>query len=104
MDTMSNGIIRARELLIQANNETISQPDREVIALELESLREQFAQLTQAKDSYGGQLFHPGDPIEMRIDTDVLLTPSPNLQTVAQTIDIGGGATEVMLEEIAKRV
>lgn len=96
MDTMSNGVARARELLIQANNETLAQQDREVIALELESLREQFAQLTQAKDSYGGNLFHAGDPIEMRIDTDILLTPSPNLQTVAQTIDIGGGATETL--------
>lgn len=94
IDTMSNGVIRARELLIQANNETIAQQDREVIALELESLREQFAQLSQSKDSYGGQLFHPGDPIEMRIDTDVLLIPSPNLQTVTQSIDIGGGATQ----------
>jgi flagellar hook-associated protein 3 FlgL len=94
MGTISNGVARARELLIQANNETIAPQDREVIALELESLREQFAQLTQAKDSYGGDLFHAGDPIKMRIDTDVLLTPSPNLQTVAQTIDIGSGSTQ----------
>lgn len=94
MDTISNGVARARELLIQANNETIAPQDREVIALELESLREQFAQLTQAKDSYGGDLFHAGDPIKMRIDTDVLVTPSPNLQTVAQSIDIGSGTTQ----------
>ncbi len=96
LDTISNGVARTRELLIQANNETISSQDREVIALELESLREQFAHLTQAKDSYGGDLFHAGDPIQMRIDTDVLVTPSPNLQTVAGSIDIGGGSTDTL--------
>ena len=89
LDIITNGISRARELVIQANNETLATQDREVIAIELESLRDQFTQLTQVKDSYGGQLFHVGDPIQMRIDTDVLLTPSPNLETVAQNIDIG---------------
>ncbi|MEP2988217.1 MAG: hypothetical protein ABJN65_08190 [Parasphingorhabdus sp.] len=96
LDTISNGVARTRELLIQANNETISSQDREIIALELESLHEQFAQLTQAKDSYGGNLFHAGDPIQMRIDTDVLVTPSPNLQTIAGSIDIGAGSTETL--------
>lgn len=96
LDTISNGVARARELLIQANNETISPQDRNVIALELESLQEQFTQLTQAKDSYGGGLFHTGDPIQMRIDSDTLVTPSPNLQTIAGAIDIGGGSTETL--------
>ncbi len=93
-DTISNGIVRARELMVLANNETLAPQDREVIALELESLQEQFVQLTQAKDSYGGQLFHSGDPIQIRIDTDILLTPAPTQQAVSQDIDIGGGATE----------
>lgn len=90
IDTISNGVARTKELLILANNETLSTPDRNVIAIELESLRDQFNQFTQAQDSYGGKLFHNGDPIEMRIETNVLVTPSPNLQTVTQSIDIGG--------------
>lgn len=93
LDTIATGAIRAKELVILANNETLSTADREVIALELESLRQQFIQITQAEDSYGGKLFHAGDPIQMRIDTNVLVTPSPDLQTVAQSIGIGGGAT-----------
>lgn len=93
LDTIASGAIRAKELAILANNETLSTGDREVIAIELESLRDQFNQLTQAQDSYGGNLFHTGDPIQMRIDTNVLVTPSPNLQTVTQSIDIGGGGT-----------
>ena len=31
----------------------------------------------------------------MRIDTNVLVTPSPNFQTVAQSIDIGGGTSDL---------
>ena len=75
--------------------ETLAPADREVIAVELESLRGQFTQLTQAKDSYGGQLFHPGDPVQMRIDTSVMVTPSPDLQSVTQTIDIGGSTSDL---------
>ncbi|MEO9635753.1 MAG: hypothetical protein ABJF89_11135 [Parasphingorhabdus sp.] len=93
MDTIASGVTRAKELVILANNETLSTADRDVIAIELESLRDQFNQLSQAEDSYSGKLFHAGDPIQMRIDTNVLVTPSPNLQSLAQSIDIGGGAT-----------
>lgn len=94
LDSISNGVARARELMIFANNETLAQQDREVIAIEMEGLLEQFNQLTDARDSYGGKLFHSGDRIEMRIDTDVLVAPSPNLQAVSGVIDIGGGATD----------
>lgn len=95
LDTMATGAIRAKELVILANNETLSSADREVIAIELESLRDQFNQLAQAEDSYGGKLFHTGDPIRMRIDTNVLVTPSPNIQTVTQSIDIGGVTSDL---------
>ncbi|MGB5722872.1 MAG: hypothetical protein WBM39_00540 [Parasphingorhabdus sp.] len=95
IDTISSGSIRAKELVIQGNNGTLSPEDRAVIANELDNLRVQFNQLTQAQDSYGGKLFHAGDPIEMRIDTNVLVTPSPNFQTVAQSIDIGGGTSDL---------
>lgn len=104
IDAIANGVIRARELVILANNETISPQDRAVIAIELQSLREQFSQLTQAQDSYGGNLFHAGEPIQMRIDTNVLVTPSPNLQTVAQSINVAGGTSDldtIMAEMVA---
>lgn len=96
LDTISNGVIRTRELMVLANNETLAPQDREIIAIELESLQVQFNQLTQVKDNYGGQLFHTGDPIQMRIDANVLVTPTPTLQAVAEDIDIGGGATETL--------
>ncbi len=104
IDAIANGVTRARELVILANNETISPQDRGVIAIELQGLRDQFAQLTQAQDSYGGNLFHAGDPIKMRIDTNVLVTPSPNLESVAQSISIAGGTLDldtIMAEMIA---
>lgn len=95
IDTMASSSIRAKELVILANNETLSVTDRSVIALELESLRDQVNKLSQAQNSYGGKLFQAGDPIEMRIDTNVLVTPSPNFQTVAQAINIGGSTSDL---------
>lgn len=95
LDTIASGAIRAKELVILANNDTLSPADRDVIALELESLGDQFKQLVQAKDSYGGDLFHSGDPIKMRIDTNVLVTPSPNLQSVALSIEVDGGTNDL---------
>tara|TARA_R110000850_G_scaffold38800_22_gene100974 strand:+ start:5418 stop:6263 length:846 start_codon:yes stop_codon:yes gene_type:complete len=95
IDAIANGVARTRELVILANNETISPQDRAVIAIELKGLRDQFAQLTQSQDSYGGDLFHAGDPIQMRIDTNVLVTPTPNLVTVSQSIVIAGGTADL---------
>lgn len=94
IDTLSNGAIRVRELVVLANNETIAPRDREIIALELESYQDQFSKLSMVKDNYGGDLFHSGEPIQMRIDADFMVTPSPSRQDVFGTIDIGGGATE----------
>ena len=94
LDTMSNGATRIRELMVLANNETLAPQDREIIALELQSFQEQFNQLTQVQDNYGGQLFHSGYPIQMRIDANILVTPAPTLRAVAEDVDIGGGATE----------
>ncbi len=94
IDTMSNGTTRIRELMVLANNDTLAPQDREIIALELESFQEQFNQLTQVKDNYGGDLFYSGSPIQMRIDTNVLVTPTPTRDDVSGSVDIGGGATE----------
>ncbi|MEP3227093.1 MAG: hypothetical protein ABJO01_14035 [Parasphingorhabdus sp.] len=94
INTMSNGTTRVRELMVLANNETLAPQDRDVIILELESFQQQFSQLVQVDDNYGGKLFHSGDPIEMRIDNNVLVTPAPTLAAVAQGVDIGGGMTE----------
>lgn len=94
IDTLSSGAARVRELMILANSETLAQRDRDIIALELESFRDQFNKLSLSKDNYGGYLFHSGDPIQMRIDADVMVTPAPTRQEVFGDIDIGGGMTE----------
>lgn len=89
IDTLSNGAVRVRELMVLANNETLAPRDREIIAIELESFQDQFNKLSLVKDNYGGQLFHPGDPIQMRIDANILVTPAPTLQEVFGNIDVG---------------
>ena len=104
LDTMASGAARARELMVLASNETLAPQDREIIALEMENLRDQFIQLADARDSYDGQLFHNGNPIQIRVDNNVLLTPTPNLDAVTGSValEAGGKAalTQIMNDTI----
>ncbi len=93
LDTMSSGAARVRELMVLANNDTLAPEDREIIALEMESLRDQFIQLADARDSYDGQLFHDGNPIQIRVDNNVLLTPTPTLDAVTGSVSLEAGGT-----------
>lgn len=99
LNTIANGLIRARELLLQGNSGTISPVDPETLALEIEGLALDFADTLSQKDNYGGQLFGSGPPIRMPIGDGRTTVASPNLETVRENIPIGGGATAT-LEEI----
>ena len=51
---------RVKELTVQAANDTLSQPDRESVALELSGLRDQLLSLANSQDSNGNYLFSGG--------------------------------------------
>ena len=98
LDTMASGAARARELMVLASNETLAPQDREIIALEMENLHDQFIQLADARDSYDGQLFHNGNPIQIRVDNNVLLTPTPNLDAVTGSVALEAGGTAALTQ------
>ncbi|MFC7300900.1 flagellar hook-associated protein FlgL [Cognatiluteimonas weifangensis] len=50
-------LLRARELAVQANNDSLSDPDRRAIALELRSLRAGLLQIANRDDGAGRRLF-----------------------------------------------
>ena len=50
-------LLRARDLAIQANNDSLSDPDRRAIALELRSLRDGLLQIANRDDGAGRRLF-----------------------------------------------
>ncbi len=52
-----NTLQRIRELVVQANNDTLNDSNREVIATEIESLRDQMLALANTKDASGEYIF-----------------------------------------------
>lgn len=93
LDSISNGLIRMRELMIQANNDTFGPIDRETIAIEMEGLLATFNDSLAAQDSFGGALFQDGEPLQIPINENILVVSSPSIQTVTDDIPIGNGAT-----------
>ncbi|SIN62727.1 flagellar hook-associated protein 3 FlgL [Parasphingorhabdus marina DSM 22363] len=89
--SISSGLIRMQELLIQANNDTYSQADRETIAIEMEGLLNTFRDSLAVKDSFGGDVFQNGPPLEIPINEDILVISAPSIQTVTENIPLGNG-------------
>jgi flagellar hook-associated protein 3 FlgL len=57
LQNVSNGLIRMRELGIQAANDTLGPVDRQSLALEMAGLRDQIMSLANTQDTGGAYLF-----------------------------------------------
>lgn len=104
LNTIVNGLIRTRELLLQANSGTISPTDPEALAIEVEGLASDFGDALNQRDNYGGQLFGSGPPIRVPISEGRTTVASPNLDSVQEGIPIGGGATATLDQIMADTV
>jgi len=96
LTAITNGLIRARELLIQANSGTTTAADRDGLATEIDGLAGDFNGILAQRDNFGGPLFGSGPPIRIPIGTDRQVIAAPNLAAVSQGIDVGGGATDTL--------
>ena len=92
LNTIVNGLIRTRELLLQANTGTISPTDPEVLALEVEGINADFNDALGQRDNFGGQLFGTGPVIRVPMGDARFVVAAPNLDEVQANIDIDGGA------------
>ena len=57
LQSVSNLLVRAKEVSVQGANDTLSASDRKVLATEMQSLRDQLLSLANTKDSNGNYLF-----------------------------------------------
>ncbi|MFN3819110.1 flagellin [Blastomonas sp.] len=96
LNAVVNGLIRARELLLQANTGTVSPTDPEAMAIEMEGLASDFRDALGQRDNYGGPLFGSGPPIRIPISDGRMTVASPNMDAVQEGIPIGGGATATL--------
>jgi flagellar hook-associated protein 3 FlgL len=92
LNTIVSGLIRTRELLLQANTGTISPTDPEVLALEVEGINADFNDALGQRDNFGGQLFGTGPVIRVPMGDARFVVAAPNLDEVQANIDIDGGA------------
>lgn len=92
MGELSNGLIRAKELIVQANNDAISSVNREGIAIELEGILSNFRDILGQDDPFGGKLF-AGVPIEVPIGGSRNVIAAPTLARLSQGISDGSGGS-----------
>ncbi len=57
LESISNLVLRSRELALQGSNGTLAPEDRAILATEVDEIREQFAGLADARGSDGERLF-----------------------------------------------
>ncbi|WP_420605829.1 flagellin [Novosphingopyxis sp.] len=92
MNELSSGLIRAKELLVLSNNDTVSGLNREGIAIELEGILANFRDILGQDDPYGGKLFADA-AIEVPIGGTRNVIASPTLVKLSQGIGDGSGGT-----------
>ena len=57
LSSVSDLLIRAKEIAVQANNDTLSTDNRKALGVELQGLRDQMLSLANTKDTNGNYLF-----------------------------------------------
>ena len=57
LSSVSDLLIRAKEIAVQANNDTLSSSNRKALGVELQGLRDQMLSLANTRDSNGNYLF-----------------------------------------------
>lgn len=96
VDTMTSSLIRTKELLIQASSETLSDNDREGIALEMENVLATISDLAALKDGYGGDLF-PEAPLSIPIGENRSISPTPSRAALLDGIGPGNETLQQMM-------
>ena len=97
LSSITSQIQRAQELTVQANNEALSDSDRQAISTELKSITQSLAQLANTQDSRGQALFggtQGGNPVTMNADGTVTINDTGQ----PAAIPIGDNQTMVPTE------
>ncbi|HEX7657826.1 MAG TPA: flagellar hook-associated protein FlgL [Sphingomonas sp.] len=97
LSSITSQIQRAQELTVEANNEALSDSDRQAISTELKSITQSLAQLANTQDSRGQALFggtQGGNPVTMNADGTVTINDTGQ----PAAIPIGDNQTMVPTE------
>jgi flagellar hook-associated protein 3 FlgL len=80
--SVATNMDRAKELMLSAASGTLSADNRQVIAQELRSIRDEMMALRTAVDPRGEPLFRVGAPLEIPVSPGTRLAPVPSRDTI----------------------
>lgn len=92
MSEVASGLIRAKELVVQSNNDAINDINREGIAIELEGILANIRDIMAQDDPFGGKLF-ADIAIEVPIGGTRHVVASPTTQQLFGQLPDGAGGT-----------
>ncbi|MEY4270262.1 MAG: flagellar hook-associated protein 3 [Pseudomonadota bacterium] len=92
---MVSALVRAKELLVQANGPSGNGAGKEPVAVELEALRAQLADALVSRDSEGQPLFPSGPAVELPVGTDLMLAGAPDRASISTGIATMAGAASL---------
>ena len=92
MASIENILMRARELAVRGANDTLSAQDREIIATEIDGLREQLVMAANAK-STSGEYVYAGFAVASAPYSDTGVSATYNGDTGIKSVNIAPGLT-----------
>lgn len=92
MSEIVSGLIRVKELVIQANNDTINDVNRDGIAIEMEGILANMRDILNQDDPFGGKLF-ADVPIEVPIGGTRHVIAAPTSAQMVENVADGSGGT-----------
>lgn len=97
LDALNSAFDRTAELMLQASTGTQSAANRNAIALELQSIADQVAELRSAKDSRGNLLFQPAaQTVAIPVAADVDVQPVGTREAVFDTVATPAGTSDLV--------
>ncbi len=101
LKSVSNLMIRARELTLAAANDTTNPADRATMAAELGAIADEIDSLAATRDANGEPIFAAGAARVMRFDSDISFAPVPS---AADVFVVGGNSLSTGIRDIAAAV
>lgn len=96
LTSVAANVDRARELLIAASAETLSDENRATIAIELRSIAVEIAALADSRDPRGGELFSTTGALEFPVNATIQIAPVASRAEAFGNIPTSGGPRDLV--------
>lgn len=96
LSSVSTALDRAKELMLSAGSDTLSDDDRSSIAIELRSIASELQSLSDSKDANGAALFSDGPALSIPVGAGLSVTPVDSREQVFESVVTSSGTTDIV--------